>query len=106
MPSRSPSPTISDSELLDSLEDDPRFDLSTHREQRIQELSKEIKKIQALKESDYGRVITYTQEKDLIERMSSVFTIDFKHFSPLPLSSSGSPPLVQNEGILDWIGLD
>ncbi|KAI9633886.1 putative GTPase inhibitor [Dioszegia hungarica] len=65
-----PSPTLSDSALLDSLEDDPRFDLSAHRERRLEELQREIKKVQTLQTSEYGRVVTYGEEKKLIERMA------------------------------------
>jgi len=61
-----PSPTLSDSELLDSLADDPRFDLSARRE----ELQHEIRTIKLIRENEYGRVVTYTEEKGLIERMA------------------------------------
>lgn len=69
-PSRSPSPTLSDSALLDSLEDDPNFDLAAHRERRMDELKAQIGQIKTLQESEYGRVVTYGEEKKLIERMS------------------------------------
>ncbi|RSH91710.1 hypothetical protein EHS25_009079 [Saitozyma podzolica] len=65
-----PSPTLSDSALLDSLDDDPRFDLAAQRERRLEELQKEVRKVQVLQDSEYGRMITYGQEKALIERMS------------------------------------
>lgn len=67
-----PSPTLSDSELLDSLNDDPRFDLAQHREQRMEALKQEVDKVKYLRETEYGKVITYGEEKKLIERMSWV----------------------------------
>ena len=68
--SEPPSPTLSDSALLDSLNDDPRFDLAAHRERRMDQLKAEVEKVKDLRESDYGKVITYGEEKKLIERMS------------------------------------
>ena len=65
-----PSPTLSDSELLDSLDDDPRFDLVGNRERRMEALKKEVDRVRELRESEYGRVVTYSDEKRLIERMS------------------------------------
>ncbi|WWD03476.1 hypothetical protein V865_001528 [Kwoniella europaea PYCC6329] len=64
-----PSPTLSDSELLDSLEE-AGFDLASDRDRRIEALQREIKQVRDLKESDNGRVITFNDEKSLIERMS------------------------------------
>lgn len=61
---------MSDSALLDSLEDDPNFDLAAHRERRMDELKAQIGQIKTLQESEYGRVVTYGEEKKLIERMS------------------------------------
>ncbi|WWC91538.1 uncharacterized protein L201_006484 [Kwoniella dendrophila CBS 6074] len=63
------SPTLSDSELLDSLED-AGFDLASDRDRRIEALQREIKQVKNLKESENGRVITFIDEKQLIERMS------------------------------------
>lgn len=92
-----PSPTLSDSALLDSLEDDPRFDLSGEREKRMEEIKEQQAKIRALEErsglgsgsgggggggsagpstgggagdAGYGRVITFSDEKALLLRMS------------------------------------
>lgn len=62
------SPTLSDSELLDSLEAD--FDLGSERERRMAELRDQAQKVQSLRETEYGRVVTYGDEKKLIERMS------------------------------------
>ncbi|WVR07828.1 hypothetical protein IAU60_004871 [Kwoniella sp. DSM 27419] len=64
-----PSPTLSDSELLDSLED-AGLDLASDRERRLEALNREVRKMKDLRETEYGRVITYTDEKALIERMS------------------------------------
>ncbi|ORY28131.1 thioredoxin-like protein [Naematelia encephala] len=64
------SPTLSDSALLDSLDDDPRFDLASHREQRMEQLKQAVGQVKELRESEYGRVISYAEEKKLIERMS------------------------------------
>lgn len=61
---------MSDSALLDSLEDDPNFDLAAHRERRMDELKAQIGQVKTLQESEYGRVVTYGEEKKLIERMS------------------------------------
>jgi hypothetical protein len=61
---------LSDSALLDSLEDDPNFDLAAHRERRMDELKAQIGQVKTLQESEYGRVVTYGEEKKLIERMS------------------------------------
>jgi len=65
-----PSPTLSDSELLDSLDDDPSFDLAAQRERRIEELQAEIRKVTRLQTTEYGRMLTYSDEKALIERMA------------------------------------
>jgi hypothetical protein len=65
-----PSPTLSDSELLDSLADDPRFDLAADRERRLEAIRMEVDKVKELRESDFGRVVTYGEEKKLIERLS------------------------------------
>ncbi|WRT70379.1 uncharacterized protein IL334_007377 [Kwoniella shivajii] len=64
-----PSPTLSDSALLDSLEE-AGFDFATDRDRRIEALQREIKQVKNLKESDNGGVVTFTDEKQLIERMS------------------------------------
>ncbi|WVQ84870.1 hypothetical protein IAT38_007033 [Cryptococcus sp. DSM 104549] len=66
--SRSPSPTLSDSALLDSLADS--FDLDSHREARMEALAQQIKQVKDLRESDNGRVVTFGEEKALIERMA------------------------------------
>jgi len=58
---------ISDSELLDSL--DTEFDLGSERERRMAELREQVQKAQHLRETEYGRVVTYGDEKKLIERM-------------------------------------
>lgn len=65
-----PSPTLSDSALLDSLAEDPHFDLSSHRERRLEELKEQVDKVRVLQSSEYGRMVTYGEEKRLIERMS------------------------------------
>ncbi|KAK1922061.1 putative GTPase inhibitor [Papiliotrema laurentii] len=65
-----PSPTLSDSALLDSLDDDPRFDLAANREKRMEEIKEEVEKVKRLRETEYGRVVTYGEEKKLIERMA------------------------------------
>lgn len=65
-----PSPTLSDSALLDSLDDDPQFDLTAQRERRMEELQREVRRVKDLQTSEYGRVITYGEEKKLIERMA------------------------------------
>ncbi|WVR00339.1 hypothetical protein IAU59_007482 [Kwoniella sp. CBS 9459] len=67
---RSPSPTLSDSELLDSL-DEAGFDLATDRERRIEALQREIRQVKDLRDSEYGKVVTFIDEKKLIERMSN-----------------------------------
>ncbi|WVF73165.1 hypothetical protein IAT40_007984 [Kwoniella sp. CBS 6097] len=67
---RSPSPTLSDSELLDSL-DEAGFDLASDRERRIEALQREIRQVKDLRDSEYGKVITFIDEKKLIERMSN-----------------------------------
>ncbi|WWD19500.1 hypothetical protein CI109_103961 [Kwoniella shandongensis] len=64
-----PSPTLSDSALLDSLEE-AGYDLATDRERRLEALQAEVRKVQSLRETEYGRVVTYGEEKSLIERMS------------------------------------
>lgn len=66
--SRSPSPTLSDSALLDSLEDS--FDYTAHREARMEALSRQIKQVKDLRESEYGGVVEFNEEKALIERMA------------------------------------
>ncbi|UOH83641.1 hypothetical protein LQV05_006374 [Cryptococcus neoformans] len=68
--SRSPSPTLSDSALLDSLEDS--FDYSAHREARMEALSRQIKQVKDLRESEYGRIVEFNEEKALIERMALI----------------------------------
>lgn len=69
MSSAPPSPTLSDSELLDSLADDPRFDLTADRERRLEAIRLEVGKVKDLSESEHGRVVTYGEEKKLIERL-------------------------------------
>lgn len=66
--SRSPSPTLSDSALLDSLEDS--FDYAAHREARMEALSRQIKQVKDLRGNEYGRVVEFNEEKALIERMA------------------------------------
>lgn len=92
MPSAPPSPTLSDSALLDSLEDDPRFDLSNEREKRMEEIKEQAAKVRAMQEREgiatssggggavgaggagaddgYGRVVTFRDEKTLLQRMA------------------------------------
>lgn len=65
--SRSPSPTLSDNELLDSLEE--QFDLGAERERRLQALQAQAQRAKELAETEYGKVVTYGDEKKLIERM-------------------------------------
>ena len=67
--SEPPSPTLSDSAILDSLEEDG-FDLSSHREQRMEELHQEVRRLKTLQESEHGRMVVYGDEKKLIERMA------------------------------------
>ncbi|WVN84895.1 uncharacterized protein L203_100031 [Cryptococcus depauperatus CBS 7841] len=66
--SRSPSPTLSDSELLDSLQDD--FDFESHREARMESIAREVKQLKDLRESEYGKIFEFAEEKALIERMA------------------------------------
>lgn len=63
-----PSPTLSDSELLEGLEE--KFDLGKERERRLAALKEQSDKAKRLQETEYGRVVTYGDEKKLIERMS------------------------------------
>ncbi|TYJ53694.1 hypothetical protein B9479_005661 [Cryptococcus floricola] len=71
---RSPSPTLSDSELLDSIADS--FDYSAHREARMEALAQQVKAVKNLRETgtggdgEYGRVVEYKEEKGMIERMA------------------------------------
>jgi hypothetical protein len=58
---------ISDSELLDSLE--AEFDLGSERDKRMADLREQAQKAQHLRETEYGRVVTYGDEKKLVERM-------------------------------------
>ena len=67
------SPTLSDSALLDALADDHHFDLSSHREKRLEELKEQVEKIKLVQSSEFGRVLTYGEEKKLIERMAWAF---------------------------------
>ena len=67
------SPTLSDSEILDSLEDSDVFNLDVQRERRIEQLQAEVKKIKSLaSDSDggYGDVQTFKDEKRLVERIA------------------------------------
>jgi len=48
------------------------LDLSSHRERRLEELKAQIEKVRILQETEHGRVITYGDEKELIERMAWV----------------------------------
>lgn len=66
--SRSPSPTLSDSELLEGL--DGELDFGVERERRMAALREQADKAKDLASADYGRVLTYGEEKKLIERMS------------------------------------
>ncbi|WOO79272.1 Thioredoxin domain-containing protein plp1 [Vanrija pseudolonga] len=63
-----PSPTLSDAELLDSVE--ASFDLGAERERRMAELRATVESARHLKETEYGRVVTYTDEKELVERLA------------------------------------
>ncbi|ODN81476.1 hypothetical protein, variant [Cryptococcus amylolentus CBS 6039] len=68
---RSPSPTLSDSELLDSIADS--FDYAAHREARMEALAQQVKAVKNLRETgdgEYGRVVEYKEEKGMIERMA------------------------------------
>jgi hypothetical protein len=68
-----PSPTLSDSAILDSLEDSEVLNLDIQREKRIEQLQAEVKKIKSLgSESDggYGEVKTFKEEKRLVERIA------------------------------------
>ncbi|KAL7418275.1 hypothetical protein Q5752_006731 [Cryptotrichosporon argae] len=64
-----PSPTLSDSALLDSL--DEAFDLGAERERRMAAVRAQADKAKILRETEYGRVVTYGDEKRLVERMSN-----------------------------------
>lgn len=66
--SRPSSPTLSDSELLEGLEE--KFDFGKERERRLAALKEQSDKAKRLRETEYGRVVTYGDEKKLIERMS------------------------------------
>jgi hypothetical protein len=44
--------------------------MASHREQRLEELQREVRKVKTLNESEYGRVVTYGEEKKLIERIA------------------------------------
>jgi hypothetical protein len=68
-----PSPTLSDSAILDSLEDSEVLNLDVQREKRIEQLQAEVKKIKSLSsDSDggYGEVKTFKEEKRLVERIA------------------------------------
>jgi hypothetical protein len=65
-----PSPTLSDNALLESLEDDPAFNLESHREARLEAIQAEARQLKEVRETKFGRVITFHEEKELIERMA------------------------------------
>jgi hypothetical protein len=62
-----PDSDLSDSELLDGLEEE--FDIGAERERRMAELREQVQKAQHLRETEYGRMVTYGDEKKLVERM-------------------------------------
>lgn len=68
--SRSPSPSLSDEDLLDDLPES--FDYAAHRERRMEELASEQRRLKDMQNSDgeAGRVVTHNQEKPLIESIS------------------------------------
>ncbi|EIW71815.1 hypothetical protein TREMEDRAFT_67971 [Tremella mesenterica DSM 1558] len=67
--SRSPSLTPSDAELLEDLPDS--FDYAAHREKRLQELAEEMARVRELQaEGNVGRVVTLTEEQELVQRIA------------------------------------
>ncbi|BEI80296.1 hypothetical protein CcaverHIS002_0108250 [Cutaneotrichosporon cavernicola] len=72
--SRQSSPELSDSELLEGLEE--KFDMGAERERRMQALRNESQRLKTLNETEYGKVMTYGDEKKLIERMSKDKGVD------------------------------
>lgn len=77
--SRSPSPSLSDADLLDDLPES--FDYAAHRERRMEELAAEQRRLKDMQNSDgeAGRVVTYGQEKPLIESISSACQCSWGH---------------------------
>lgn len=68
-----PSPTLSDSALLDSLEESDLFNIERQRERRLEELQTEIKKVKSLQNeasTGYGEMQSFREEKTLVERIS------------------------------------
>nr|ODN94136.1 hypothetical protein L203_00312 [Cryptococcus depauperatus CBS 7841] len=90
--SRSPSPTLSDSELLDSLQDD--FDFESHREARMESIAREVKQLKDLRESEYGKIFEFAEEKALIERMACELAPSHLHTLFLRTSVDNAPFLV------------
>jgi hypothetical protein len=52
------------------LEDDPAFNLENHREQRMEAIQAEARQLREVRETKFGRVVTFGEEKGLIERMA------------------------------------
>lgn len=61
---------MSDSALLDSLSDDPRFDLVRQREARLDALRAEAGRSKRTVQEGYGTVCTFEAEEGLIKRMA------------------------------------
>lgn len=64
---------MSDSALLDSLEESDLFNIEKQRERRIEQLQTEIKKVKSLENEasmGYGEMQTFKEEKTLVERIS------------------------------------
>jgi len=72
---------ISDDELLEELEREDDFDMSSFRERRLEELRRELEKSKALKESDHGRYTELKHEKDVINETAKekLCVIHFSH---------------------------
>lgn len=68
-----PSPTLSDSALLDSLDDSEVFNLEKQRERRIEELQSKIKWVKNNQEEvrpGHGEMNRFNDEKLLVERIA------------------------------------
>lgn len=69
------SPTLSDSALLDSLDDSELFNIERQRERRLEEFQAEVKRVKSLQNEasgGYGEMQTFGEEKTLVERISWV----------------------------------
>lgn len=72
---------IDDDELLDLLDDDDAI-LSQYRESRIQQLTKEFKKIDELSSDNLGAIEDYTDEKALMEVVTKSETVIIHFYQP------------------------